>query len=89
MTKEIVQALIKEGFTSRGADRSGFDIRLFGDVWLVVWIQDSTLSVMMHDANYAVDIYMTSLHSDDVSIEDIYRVITLKNVLRDKAIEVV
>jgi len=54
-----------------------------------LWIQNSDLTVMLHDANDEVGIYINSLQSDDVSIENIYKVITLKNVLRDKAIEVV
>ena len=89
MTNEIFNALIDAGFKSRGGDYTGFDIRLFGDVWLCLWIQNSDLTVMLHDANDEVGIYINSLQSDDVSIEDIYKVITLKNVLRDKAIEVV
>ncbi len=79
MAQEILDALRREGFIDRDANTVGFE--LFNGVWLQAWAHDTRLVAHFYVSEMYEDIYFPSLSTDRAGLEDVARLVQLKNLL--------
>ena len=79
MAHEILEALRREGFIDRDANTVGFE--LFNGVWLQAWAHDTRLVSHFYVSEMYEEIYFPSLSTDRAGLEDVARLVQLKNLL--------
>ena len=80
MTNEILAALRKEGFKSRLGE-NGVDFDLYDGLRLCVWARDTWMTVSLLDTDTGAEIHLSNLSPIDASIEDVDKIVRLKNLL--------